>query len=150
MKNIKPTQKPRLCTGGAYHRETVHRVPKMACTHVLMNVTLSPISRRQRGQAAEKAHVARRRQPDGIPTSLFLPSSMRVSVPQQCLTDPLPHGTPRASTGHCENRPTGTVRRGRSAFTPLPGSAGTQKKAWSGHRGGEEAVLHGNIGVFPL
>ncbi|RNC33602.1 hypothetical protein TcCL_Unassigned03683, partial [Trypanosoma cruzi] len=60
------------------------------------------MSRRQRGQAAEKAHVARRRHPDGIPTSLVSPSSMRVSVPQQCLTDPLPHDKPRASTGHCE------------------------------------------------
>ncbi|RNC37761.1 hypothetical protein TcCL_NonESM13065, partial [Trypanosoma cruzi] len=69
--------------------------PKMACTHALINVTLSPISRRQRAQAAEKAHVARRRQPDGITTSSFSPFSMRVSVPQQCLTDPLPHGTPR-------------------------------------------------------
>ncbi|RNC55769.1 hypothetical protein TcCL_ESM06707 [Trypanosoma cruzi] len=149
MKNIKPKQNPRLCTGEC-HRETVRRVSKMARTHALMNVTLSPISRRQRGQAAEKTQVARRRQPDGINTSLALPSSMRASVPQQCLTDPLPHGTPRASTGHCENRPTGAARRGSSAFTPLPGSAGTQKKAWSGHWRGEEVVLHGNIGVSPL
>ncbi|RNC35486.1 hypothetical protein TcCL_Unassigned01622 [Trypanosoma cruzi] len=119
MKNIKPTQKPHLRAGGECHRETVHRVPKMACTHALISVTLSPICRRQRGQAAEKTHVARWRQPDGITTSLVLPSSMRVSVPQQCLSDPLPHGTPRALTGHCEYRPTGTVRRGNSAFTPL-------------------------------
>ncbi|KAF8303156.1 hypothetical protein TcYC6_0042600 [Trypanosoma cruzi] len=150
MKSIKPTQNPRLHAGGECHRETVHRVPKLARTHALINVTLLPISRRQRAQAAEKAHVARRRHPDGITTGLVLPFSVRVSVPQQCLTDPLPHGTLRASAGHCEYRPTGTVRRGRSEITPLPGSAGTQKKAWSGNWRSGEVVLHGNIGVVPL
>ncbi|RNF01956.1 hypothetical protein TcG_11465 [Trypanosoma cruzi] len=67
----------------------------MAITHALVNVTLSLISRRQRGQAAEKTHFSRRRQTNGMTTCLFSPSSMRVSVPQQCPTDPLPHGTPR-------------------------------------------------------
>ncbi|RNC39319.1 hypothetical protein TcCL_NonESM11343 [Trypanosoma cruzi] len=103
-------------------RNSAACVSKMARTHALINVTLLPISRRQRAQAAEKAHVARRRHPAATTTSLVLPFSVRVSVPQQCLTDPLPHGTPRASAGHCEYRSTGTVRRGRSAFTPLSGS----------------------------
>ncbi|RNF06620.1 hypothetical protein TcG_10305 [Trypanosoma cruzi] len=37
------TETPPL-RGGECHRETVHRFPKMAGTHALMNVTLSPVS----------------------------------------------------------------------------------------------------------
>ncbi|RNC36822.1 hypothetical protein TcCL_Unassigned00187 [Trypanosoma cruzi] len=104
MKDIKPTEKPRL-RAGECHRETVHRVPKMASTHALINVTLSPVS--TKAEASGRGEGAR----FAATTDQWDHHRLSFAVQHACFSATAMPDRPAtarratALTGNCENRP---------------------------------------------